>query len=269
MEDAEDSNLLLTTKVHSKLQNAIKKLIDYKRFIDVPPDRIKRLKTLCEPSLSVTQTLNLGLTTPSDEAEAEGWRARLRTAENGATAACTVGWTILGSLHDKALFSEDVVQYLPNVLTNIFENCLIPIVEARNSGQTSTLFEAASSAKDVLLRLLGQGKKLLDIVATMSVQMDGAEGAINKTEFLATQLVFVENSHNDKESVLGPQIFEQVRRTAMEALAKIFAKFPDQRLSILDEIVNSLEKLPSTTRAARQFKLTDGRNIQHFSALVV
>jgi cohesin loading factor subunit SCC2 len=269
IEDAEDSNIVLTTKIHSKLQNAVKKLIDYKRFTDVPPDHVKRLQSLCEPSLSATQTLNLGLGSSPDEGEVEQWRARLKLAENGATSACTVGWTILGSLHDKALFSEDVVQYLPNVLTNIFENCLVPIVEARSSGQSSGMFKAASSSKDVLIRLLGQGKKLLDLVATLSVQMDGAEVAINKTEFLATQLVFVENSHNEKESVLGAQIFEQVRRTAMEALAKIFAKFPDQRPSILDEIVNSLEKLPSTTRAARQFKLTDGKNIQLFSALVV
>jgi cohesin loading factor subunit SCC2 len=269
VEDAEDSSIVLTTKIHSKLQNAIKKLIDYKRFKDVPPDHIKRLQSLCEPALSVTQTLNLGLGSQSDEAEAEQWHARLKTAENGATSACTVGWTILGSLHDKSLFSEDVVQYLPNVLTNIFENCLVPVVEARSSGQSSGLFKAASSSKDILMRLLGQAKKLLDLVATLSVKMDGAEGAMNKTEFLATQLVFVENSHNDKDSVMGFQIFEQVRRTAMEALAKIFAKFPDQRPSILDEIVNSLEKLPSTTRAARQFKLTDGKNIQLFSALVV
>jgi cohesin loading factor subunit SCC2 len=273
IEDAEDSSIMLATKIHSKLQNAVKKLIDYKRFTEVPPDHVKRLQSLCEPSLSVTQTLNLGLGSPSDEAEAaaetEQWQARLKIAENGATSACTVGWTILGSLHDKTLFSEDVVQYLPNVLTNIFENCLVPVVEARSSGQSSRLFKVASDSKDILIRLLGQGKKLLDIVATLSVEMDGAESAINKTEFLATELVFVENSHNDKESVLGAQIFEQVRRTAMEALAKIFAKFPDQRPSILDEIVNSLEKLPSTTRAARQFKLTDGRNIQLFSALVV
>jgi cohesin loading factor subunit SCC2 len=273
IEDAEDSSIMLATKIHSKLQNAIKKLINYKRFTEVPPDHVKRLQSLCEPSLSVTQTLNLGLGSLSDEAEAEAeaerWQARLKIAENGATSACTVGLTILGSLHNKALFSEDVVQYLPNVLTNIFENCLVPVVEARSSGQSSKLFKAASDSKDILIRLLGQGKKLLDIVASLSVQMDGAESAINKTEFLATQLVFVENSHNDKESVLGPQVFEQVRRTAMEALAKIFAKFPEQRPSILDEIVNSLEKLPSTTRAARQFKLADGRNIQLFSALVV
>ena len=269
MEDVEDSITALTTKIHSKLQNAMKKLIDYKRFTEVPPDHIKRLQSLCEQSLSVTQTLNLGLGNPLDEAEVDQWHARLRTAENGATSACTVAWTILGSLHNKALFSEDVVQYLPNVLTNIFENCLIPVVEARSSGQSSGLFKTASSFKDILIRLLGQGRKLLDLVAALSVQMDGAESATNKTEFLATQLVFVENSHNEKESVLGAQVFEQVRRTAMEALAKIFAKFPDQRLSILDEIVNSLEKLPSSTRAARQFKLTDGKNIQLFSALVV
>jgi cohesin loading factor subunit SCC2 len=269
MDGVEDSTIVLNTKIHSKIQNAIKKLIDYKRFTDVPPDHVKRLQSLCEPSLGITQTLNLVPGSSSGEAELDEWHVRLKIAENGATSACTVAWTILGSLHDKSLFSEDVVQYLPNVLTNIFENCLIPVVEARGSGQSSDLFRAASMSKETLSRLLGQGKKLLDLIATLSVMMDGAEGAMNKTEFLATQLVFVENSHSDKDSVLGAQAFEQVRRTAMEVLAKIFTKYPDQRPSILDEIVNSLEKLPSTTRAARQFKLSDGKNIQLFSALVV
>src|SRR5438046_260140 len=126
----EDSTIVLNTKIHSKLQNSIKKLIDYKRFADVPPEHVKRLQSLCEPSLSVTQTLNLVLGSSPSEDELDQWHLRLKAAENGAASACTVAWTILGSLHDKSLFSEDVVQYLPNVLTNIFENCLIPVVEA-------------------------------------------------------------------------------------------------------------------------------------------
>ncbi len=266
-EDVEDSNILLTTKIHSKLQNAIRKLIDYRRFTDVAAEDIKRLQRLCEPSLSAAQSINLGIDGSGDEAEQ--WQVKLKNAENGASSACTVIWTILGSLQEKELFPEDMIQCLPNVLTNVFENCLIPVVEARSDGRSSNLFRIASESKETLGRLLGQGKKLLDLIATLCVKIEGAEGAISATEFLASKLIFAENSYNEKESVLGFQAFENVRRTAMEALAKIFARFPEQRSCILDEILVSLEKLPSTNRAARQFKLIDGKNIQLLSALVM
>src|SRR5438034_435967 len=55
----------------------------------------------------------------------------------------------------------------------------------------------------------------------------------------------------------------------MDVLAEIFAKYPDQRAFLLDEILLSLEKLPSTRQSARQFKLIDGKNIQLLSALVM
>lgn len=268
IEDVEGSNVLLTTKIHSKLQNAIKKLVVCRRFNDVSADDIKRLQKLCEPSISATQTVNLGVDGDSED-EVERWQIRLGYADNGVTAACTVIWTILGSLQDKELCPEDAIQCLPNILNNVFENCLIPVVEARSEGRSSELFRIASDSKAALARLLGQGKKLLDLVATLCVKMEGAEGAINAMENLSSKLLFAENSYNEKESVLGFQPFEMVRRTAMEALAKIFARFPDQRSYILDEILVSLEKLPQKNRAARQFKLIDGKNIQLLTALVM
>ena len=266
-EESEDSSILLTTKIHSKLQNAIKKLVSWKRFNDVPAEYVKRLQKLCEPALSPVQIIDLKVDDTTDQVEQ--WRGRVKAAENGATSACTVIWTVLGSLHDKELCPEDVIQYLPNMLTNIFENCLIPIVEARSGGRSAEMFRYASESKEVLTRLLHQGRKLLDLVATLCVQMDGAESAINATEYLASKLIFVENAHSEKESILGLQPFETVRRTAMEALAKIFARFSDQRSFILDEILISLQKLPSTTRAARQYKLGENINIQLLTALVM
>ena len=266
-EESEDSSILLTTKIHSKLQNAIKKLVSWKRFNDVPAEYVKRLQKLCEPALSPVQTVDLRVDDTTDEVEP--WRGRVKAAENGATSACTVIWTVLGSLHDKELCPEDVIQYLPNMLTNIFENCLIPIVEARSGGRSAEMFRYASESKEVLTRLLHQGRKLLDLVATLCVQMDGAVSAINATEYLASKLIFIENAHSEKESILGFQPFETVRRTAMEALAKIFARFSDQRSFILDEILVSLQKLPSTTRAARQYKLGENINIQLLTALIM
>ena len=55
----------------------------------------------------------------------------------------------------------------------------------------------------------------------------------------------------------------------MDVLAKVFSRYPAQRPFILDEILVSLEKLPSTRQNARQFKLIDGKAIQLLTALVI
>lgn len=265
----DDSTHRLTTKVHSKLQNAIKKLTNNNKFKDLPPDEVKRLQRICEGPVFRTETINLQAGEEPSEEDASHWRTSVYEAENGLTSACTLGWTILGSLENKELCPEDIVQSIPILLTNAFENCLIPIVEARSTGRSSGLFKLASGAKDLLTRLLHQSRKLLSLMADICLQMESAETAITRIEYLATQLIFVESSHTEKDSALGVQLYETVRKTAMEALAKIFSRFADQRQSILDEILSSLQKLSTTKQGARQFKLVDGKNIQLVSALVM
>jgi cohesin loading factor subunit SCC2 len=266
---SDDSTLRLASKVQSKLQNAIKKLTLSKNFVALPPDDVKRLQKICEGSILDTQTINLHLGEEPSEEDVGHWQASVFRAENGLTSACTLAWTILGSLDNKELCPEDIVQCMPVLLTNVFENCLMPILESRSGGRTSGLFKLASASKDLLTRLLHQGRKLLSLMADICLEMESAETAITRTEYLATQLIFVESSHTEKDSVLGVQVFETVRKTAMEALAKIFSRFTDQRQSILDEILSSLQKLSTTKQGARQFKLVDGKNIQLVSALVM
>src|SRR5690606_14232146 len=117
--------------------------------------------------------------------------------------------------------------------------------------------------------LAHQTKKILALFANFLSRIEVAEGTITAMEFLATKVIFAESAHNDRESALWLQKYEAVRRGAMDVLAKIFSKYQDQRAFILDEILVSLEKLPSTRQSARQFKLIDGKNIQLLSALVM
>jgi cohesin loading factor subunit SCC2 len=259
----------LATKIHSKLQNAIKKLAHSNKFREIPPDDVKRLQKMCEGPILQAQTINMLVGDEPSEEDVNLWRTNILSAENGLTSACTLVWTILGSIENKELCPEDMVQCLPILLTNVFENSAIPIVEARSSGRSSGLFKLASGMKDLLTRLLHQGRKLLALMADLCLQMESEETTITRIEYLATQLIFVESSYTEKDSVLGVQLYEMVRKAAMEALAKIFSKFSDQRQSILDEILSSLQKLSTTKQGARQFKLLEGKNIQLVSALVM
>ena len=92
---------------------------------------------------------------------------------------------------------------------------------------------------------------------------------VTEIEYITTNLIFVDNAHSERDSVLGVQKFEMLRRTALDVLSKIFLRYPNQRTFIIDEILSSLEKLPVTPQNARQFRVADGKPIQLVSALVM
>ena len=259
---------ILRIDVHNKLQSLMKQLVDYKRFRDLSTEHLSGLQRICEDSVETTQTTNLKLDGVLSEDEVESWRLRIDSALNGSAAAATIAWTMVGNPRDDQVVSPDAVRWLPNVLVNIFENCLIPVIESRPDGRDAETFKNATALKDGLRAILSSVRKLLDLVATVCVQVKGAEEAINATEFLAAKLIFVENAKTEKESVLGLQSFEKVRKTAMNVLAKLFAKFPKERAAILDEILSSMDKLPSTSRSARQYSVAGGK-IQLISALIM
>lgn len=266
-DEDDDSEPRLAVAVHEKLQTTLNQLVSSARLADAPLEYLQRLQRICEPAVETAQTVNLRLPSePSDE-DVGTWLSKLHKGESGAVAACTLIYTVLGAPQNQDLINPEVLQWLPNVLVNIFENCLIPVVEARPDGQDSKLFETAAANSEALKRLLDVGRKLLDLVARVCVQVKGAGAIVNSTEFLASKLLFVQNAYNDRVSAIGSQPYERLRKQAMAVLAKLYAAFPDERGAILDEVLTSLDKLPSNSRSARQYKLGNGKNIQLVSAL--
>ncbi|EXJ94544.1 hypothetical protein A1O1_02940 [Capronia coronata CBS 617.96] len=257
----------LTIQTQEQLQGVLSKVLHSGRLAEAPIEYIQRLQRLCEPAIEAAQTVNMKV--PSDLAAEDitTWLGKVHKGESGAAAACTMIYTVLGASQHTELINLEVLQWLPNVLVNIFENCLIPVIEARPEGPQSGMFEVAAAHSDSLKKLLDLGRKLLDLVATVCVQVKGAGSTVNSTEFLASKLIFVQNAHTDKGSALGAQTYERVRKQAMAALAKLYAAFPGERTAILDEVLTSLDKLPSNSRSARQYKLGSGKSIQLVSAL--
>lgn len=267
-EEDGDGKPRLLTEVHNKLQSLLKQLVDYKRFGDISSEHLLRLQNICGDSVEAAQIIGLKIDGNFSDEDIESWRVRLEAALNGSAAAATMALTMIGNPHDEQFASPDAVRWLPNVLVNAFENCLIPVIESRPDARDTEVFKTATIVQNGLRSILSSARKLLDLVANVCVTVKGAEEAINGTEFLAAKLIFVENAKNDRESVLGQQTFEKVRKTAMSVLAKLFARFPKERAAILDEILSSMDKLPSTSRSARQYSVTGGK-IQLISALIM
>lgn len=265
----DEQNPILLSEVHSLLQKSLRAVGGFGRLHDVPTEYMNRLQKMCETPILSAPSLELAVESAPSEAEAEIWVRRLEDMHNSLLSIATLLQTMPGSKNVKDLCPEDTIRGIPAALNHVLDNCIIPAVESRANGKSSTLFGFFLSHKQVLGSLTSQTKRVLGLLANFVSSVDLAEDTITAIEFLIVKLIFVENAHNDKESALGFQRYESVRRSAMDVIAKIFAKYPDQRSFILDEILISLEKLPSTRQSARQFKLIDGKHIQLLSALVI
>ncbi|KAL1986340.1 hypothetical protein VTN96DRAFT_6572 [Rasamsonia emersonii] len=260
---------ILGPESHSRLQKSIQKVAGFERLHDIPSEYLARIQKLCEGPVLAAQALDLKLDDASNDTETQDWLRKLDDMHNALLAIGTLLHTMSGRRSEKELCPEDLIQAVPNVLNQAFDHCIIPAVEARPSDKESRLFEFVAREKKIVGSLTHQARKLLALLANFLSHIDVSEGVITATEFLATKLIFVENAYNDRESAIGYQKYESVRRASMDVLAKIFSKYPPQRPYILDEILVSLEKLPSTRQNARQFKLIDGKNIQLLTALVM
>ncbi|KAL5048467.1 hypothetical protein BDW71DRAFT_177744 [Aspergillus fruticulosus] len=269
LQSLEASGPILSPDAHSRLQKAMKKVVSFNRLQDIPSDHLTRIQKLCERPIIAAQASDLKLEDASDETASQDWLKKLDDMHNALLAVNTLLQTMSGSQTERDLCQEDLIEAIPNLLNQVFDGCIIPAVEARPGGKDGKFFELCSLQRHAIGGVIQQSKKVLSLFAGFLARVDVSEGAITSTEFFAAKLIFVENSHTEKDSAVGSQKYESVRRGAMDVLAKIFSKYPSQRAFILDEILVSLEKLPSTRQSARQFKLADGKNIQLLTALVM
>ena len=259
----------LAPSVHVRLEAALHRVITADRLWDIPVDHLQRLQKLCEGALSSAESSDLQIEIEWNTDEFASWVQRLDAVDLGLRSARTVLRMMTGGREEKHLYSEELLQSVLGVVKKVLERCIIPIVEVRSSGSTATVFEAAFSHKKIISQLLHDTVKIMALLVKLLAKVEMAEMIITGLEFIATPLLFVENSHSEKDSVLGVQKFESLRRIALEMIAIIFARYPEQRLFLFDEVLGSLQKLPVSRQSARQFRLGEGTSIQLVSALIL
>jgi cohesin loading factor subunit SCC2 len=259
----------LAASAQTKVESLLQKIISVGRFSQVPVDDLIRLQKLSEGALKDAESINVKIEEGMGDSEVDAWLQNVSSADLGLKSARTSLRMMTGGREDKQLYSEGATQAALNAFKNVMESCIIPIIEMRSSGTTANLFKLLSTQKKIITNLLTQCRRLLSLFATLVANIELSETVINTLEFTVSRLIFVENAHSEKDSVLGIVKFDGLRVVAMDVLAQIFLNKPLQRQGIFDEILTSLEKLPVTKQSARQFKLAEGGSIQLVSALIM
>ena len=266
----EDENSLhLTSATHVKLESSLHKVTSLGRFAEVPLDHLLRLQGLCESTITSAGPVEVTIGPGADDGEGSRWLERVDTVDLGLRSARTILRIMCGGREEKQLYSEELLQKVLDGIRKIIESCVIPVVESRTIGSNSEVFTLYSTHKKAISQLVHNVSKSMLLISELLIKMELAESTVTSLEFFLTRLLFVENAHSEKESVLGIYKFENLRRIAMDIIAEIFSRYSEQRTFLFDEILSSLQKLPVTRQHARQFKLVDGKGIQLVSALII
>ncbi|OLN97412.1 Protein rad9 [Colletotrichum chlorophyti] len=264
-----ENEAVLTALTQQKLQTAIQKTIDLGSYDQAPIEDLQYIQKLSETGL--TQTLNLDFRVEESwgESDVAGWLNQLADIEIGLKSARTCLRIMCGGREEKQIYSEEIIQKSIDVFKGVVEGIVIPVVEMRAGGPTSSLFKMLQPHKKAIGPILTNCQKLFALLAQLVTCIDFSDSALGTLEFAASSLLFVDNAYLEKDSVVGVQRFDGIRLVAMEMLCQIFLAKPDQRRGIFDDILTSLEKLPVGKQSARQFRLSGGKGIQPVSALIM
>lgn len=259
----------LTAEEQKKMHTVIQKIISLNSLARVPVEYLTQTLRLSEASLKDASLLELHVDKDWDEAAVEAWILQLPRLDTALKAARTSARILSGGREDKQLYSESLIENIIQTFKKTIEDIVIPLVEFRSSGNTSSIFRLLLRHRKELSVVFISCQKLLSLLAELVSKVQLADLGLNTLEFIASNLIFVDNAFTDKDSVVGTQKFDGIRSAAMDMLCQIFMIKPAQRHGILNEILTSLSKLPGSKQSSKQFKLADGGSVQPVSALIM
>nr|POE98771.1 protein rad9 [Quercus suber] len=271
---------VLQPQMQTHLDKLMLKVFKLNRGEDLEVEDLLHVQKLCQQAIEATDTTNLRIKESWSEPEISAWQSRVTCAERSIVAARSLSRVMTAYLQTKELQSEDHLRQILGILKGVVKDCIVPLAEERSmSGEkargekgvlsTNHIFNTAVSIRHSLQSLLNAVASTFRVLGDFLTKTHVDEMDLSSIESVCQALIFAENATNDKDSVLGAQKFETLRRCAMDVLAQIFAKYHDQRRDILNTILTSLGDLPATRQNARQYRLSDGKPIQLVSALLM
>lgn len=264
-----DQEPAITGDEQRKMHTSIQKVISLGCFDQVPVEALIQVLKLSEASLKEALATDVQVDKEWDDSSVSSWVQQLPTLETALKAGRTSMRVLSGGREDRQLYSESVIENTVKVFQKVADDVIIPLVEFRNSGPSASVFKLLSKHKKDISPIFVTCQKLLSLLSELVAKVQLSELALNTLEFVASNLIFVDNAYYEKDSLVGVQKFDGIRSAAMDALCQIFLVKPGQRQGILNEILTSLSKLPGNKQSSKQYKLSDGGSIQPVSALIM
>jgi cohesin loading factor subunit SCC2 len=255
--------IVMKSKAMDTLSDKMTSLINLGRFAALPVTLVMEAQSLLQPGV-VSVTKNASFTQEDETLE---WSDSIQAAKVALKASRMVLDTMIEGRDDHRMRREEIIDMMIDLIKFIKDACIVPVVQARRSGSTEDLFNAATGQRKELQAVLRLCGGVVSRFALLINKYNLSERALNGLEYLALELVMEQNSDSEKDSVFSIQKFEQFRQRAVDVLAEIFARHGEQQASILNGVLSNLEKLPDKKASARHFKSAREVPIMTISAL--
>lgn len=253
---------VMTGDALKKLYDRVMTVYSTECFPSVSVETIIQIQSLCDPLIAASDQSTL-LT----EGDFDSWTGDLRTLESGLKAARVALTAMLEGPSDRRTSSEDLLTSIVQAVKRALELCVFPVLASSRGDAGAGIFDYASSHKPEVSTILRLCMSIQELLARAVRKITLPDSVVNAIEFLALTLLVHPNSTSEKDSILGIQQFERIRRAAMDVLTNIFASRPDHQQYIVNEILDSLEKLPDKGPNTRQFKSVREEPIMTVSAV--
>ncbi|KAK6363398.1 Sister chromatid cohesion protein 2 [Orbilia blumenaviensis] len=262
----------LSVGTQVKLDHAVRQVVLYNRLDRMDLDDLLRLLKSCDNTLKAAENLDVKVGEDVGESSDTGgpvseWDRKIAFAENSVKACRTILRVMNGGRQEKQLYSEELLTSIHNVVKNLLEGSIVPLVALRSDREDA--FKAVMSKKKPLRDLLQDITKIIRLLTQLISAQEVTEDFLIKMIYTSVTLVFIDNATSDKDSVFGAKKVENLRLAAMNVLAKIFARYPDQGDGIINEVLSNLERLPVGRQSAKNFQISGGESIQLISALMM
>lgn len=262
----------LSVGTQVKLDHAIRQVTLYNRLDRMDLDDLLRLLKTCDNTLKAAENLDVKVGEDVGEPSQVGgpvseWDKKIAFAENSVKACRTILRVMNGGRQEKQLYSEELLTSIHNVIKNLLEGSIVPLIVLRSDREDA--FKAVMSKKKLLRDLLQDTTKIIKLLTQLISNQEVTEDFLIKMIYTSVSLVFIDNVTSDKDSVFGVKKVENLRLAAMNALAKIFARYPDQGDGIINEVLSNLERLPVGRQSAKNFQIPGNESIQLISAFMM
>ncbi|KAK4494070.1 hypothetical protein PRZ48_014333 [Zasmidium cellare] len=275
----EGSTPLLTADALMRVDAAATKVYAHNRIDSLEVEHLARVQKLCEAFIGSSESGLLHVGEDWGEQDVSNWLGRVASAHYGLIAARVMMRIMAGGSRYKELQSEDHLRLVLDTVRTAVEGCIIPVIEMRSTmgdkvrgekgAPRNPAFDIVVENRKTLQLFMKLTTKCTQLLGELFYKTDVDESGISSLEYLCKTLIFAENATSDRDAALGTQSFEDLRKAAMDGLARVFEKYTAQRTFIVDEMLLSLDKLPATKQSARQYTLPDAKPIQLVSALLM
>ncbi|KAK6531099.1 Sister chromatid cohesion protein 2 [Arthrobotrys megalospora] len=269
---AEATGQCLSVGTQVKLDHAVRQVTLYNRLDRMDLDDLLRLLKTCDNTLKAAENLDVKVGEDIGESSEVGgpvseWDRKIAFAENSVKTCRTILRVMNGGRQEKQLYPEELLTSIHNVIKNLLEGSIVPLVALRSDREDA--FKAVMSKKKLLRDLLQDTTKIIKLLTQLISHQEVTEDFLIKMIYTSVTLVFIDNATNDKDSVFGVKKVENLRLAAMNVLAKIFARYPDQGDGIINEVLSNLERLPVGRQSAKNFQIPGNESIQLISAFMM